>query len=201
MSLREKKAEKKKEEIIQSALSIIAEKGYHATTMEDIAAKLLMTKGSVYYYFKDKQDLLFKSQKMLLEQSIQNIEEIMAEALPITKKLQKVMVVHTDFLITERTGFAMGARPDQFFVGEQLKEVISLRQKYSHYIDNLITQGIDSGYFVEVDIKIVRNIILGAMNYVIDWYSPEGSKNKNQLAKSISDYLLRILIKDPGTID
>jgi len=194
LSLREKKAEKKKKEIIQSALSIIAEKGYHATTMEDVAAKLLMTKGSVYYYFKDKQDLLFKSQKMLLEQSIQNIEEIMSKELPIIEKLQKVMVVHIEFLITERTGFAMGARPDQFFAGDQLQEIISLRQKYSHCIDKLIAQGIESGYFNKVDTKIVRNIILGAMNYVIEWYSSDGSKDKNELAKSISDYLLRILI-------
>ena len=79
LSLRRKKAEKKKEDIIQSALSIISEKGYHATTMEDIAAKLLMTKGSVYYYFKDKQDLLFESQKMLMEQSIANIEKVIFE--------------------------------------------------------------------------------------------------------------------------
>ncbi|RLL46849.1 TetR/AcrR family transcriptional regulator [Oceanobacillus piezotolerans] len=197
MSLRQKKAEKKKEEIIQSALSIISEKGYHATTMEDIAAKLLMTKGSVYYYFKDKQDLVYKSQKMLLEQSISNIEEILIEDLPIVEKLEKTMVVHIEYLITERTGFTMGARPEQIFKDDQLIDILDLRAKYSKYIDSLITLGIESGYFHKVDVKIVRNIILGAMNYVIEWYSPEGSKNKEELAKSISDYLLRILIKDP----
>lgn len=197
MSLRQRKAEKKREEIIQSALSIISEKGYHATTMEDIAAKLLMTKGSVYYYFKDKQDLVYESQKMLLEQSIKNIEEILIEELPIVEKLEKTMVVHIEYLIAERTGFTMGARPEQIFEGEQLRDILELRTRYSRYIDGLITEGIESGYFQHVDTKIVRNIILGAMNYVIDWYSPKGSKNKEELATTISNYLLRILIKDP----
>lgn len=197
MSLRQRKAEKKKEEIIQSALSIISEKGYHATTMEDIAAKLLMTKGSVYYYFKDKQDLVYKSHKMLLEQSVENIEEILLESLPIVEKLEKAMAVHTEFLIDERTGFTMGARPEQIFEGDQLEDILRLRTIYSQYIDGLISEGIESGYFQKVEVKIVRNLILGALNYVIDWYSPDGSKNKEEIAKLISNYLLRILIKDP----
>lgn len=194
MSFRQKKAERKKEEIIQSALSIISEKGYHATTMEDIAAKLLMTKGSVYYYFKDKQDLVYKSHKMLLEQSINNIEQILTEDLSAREKLEKTMIVHIDYLITERTGFTLGARPEQIFEGEQLKDILDLREKYSEYIDSLIIEGMEKGYFQKVDIKIVRNIILGAMNYIIEWYSPNGSKSKEELAKMISNYLLRILI-------
>ncbi|MFC4024051.1 TetR/AcrR family transcriptional regulator [Oceanobacillus longus] len=197
MSLRQKKAEKKKEEIIQSALSIISEKGYHATTMEDIAAKLLMTKGSVYYYFKDKQDLLFESQKMLLEQSIANIEKVVFEDLPPVEKLDATMIIHMEYLISERTGFTMGARPEQLFAEEQLNDILELREKYSKYFDDLIKQGIEDGEFMEIDIRLVRNIILGAMNYMIDWYSPKGSKSKSELAEAISNYLLRILIKDP----
>ena len=107
------------------------------------------------------------------------------------------MVVHIEYLITERTGFTMGARPDQLFAGDQLKDILELREKYSKYIDDLIAQGIEDGGFIEIDIRLVRNIILGAMNYMIDWYSPEGNKSKYELAKVVSNYLLRILIKDP----
>lgn len=201
MSLREKKAAKKKEEMIKSAVSIIAEKGYHSTTMEEIASKLLMTKGSVYYYFKDKQDLLYQGQKMLLEQSIENIEGIINQSqLSITEKLEKTMIEHIEYLITERTGFAMGANPEQFFAGEQLEIIIHLRYQYSKCVDELLIEGIEAGFFATLDIKIVRNIILGAMNWVVEWYSPEGEKDKTQLAQSISNYLLRMLIKEERKI-
>lgn len=196
MSLREKKVEKKKEEIRQSAMNVIAEKGYHATTMEDIAAKLLMTKGSVYYYFKDKEDLVFESQKMLLEQSIEHLENVLSKEMSTGEKLRNAMVVHIEYLITERTDFFIGAKPDQVFKGEHLQEVLQLRDKYSEYIEQLIQEGITDGSFKKVDSNIVKNIILGAMNNVVIWYSPKGSKNENELSNSIADYLLRILVQD-----
>lgn len=195
VSLREQKTAKKKREILRSAVSIIAERGYHATTMEDIASKLLMTKGSVYYYFKDKQDLLYQSQKMLLEQSIHHVQEICKQELSVTDKLHKTMVVHIEYLITERNGFAMASKPEQFFMGEQLEHILRLRDDYSNIIDQLIQEGIKADVFEAVDVKIVRNIILGAMNWVIEWYSSDGKKDKGAFAESIANYLMRMIKK------
>ncbi|WP_245831743.1 TetR/AcrR family transcriptional regulator [Oceanobacillus senegalensis] len=196
LSLREKKTAKKKQEIVKSAISVIAEKGYHNTTMEDIAANLLMTKGSVYYYFKDKQDLLYQSYKMLLESSIETVTKIRNEDLSIEEKLSRVMIKHIEYLIDERSGFEMGIKPEQFFEGEQLKTILELRSSYSLEFDHLIVDGIESNIFEPVDVKIVRNIMLGAMNWVIQWYSEEGEKSKEEIATSITKYLLRILTKN-----
>lgn len=195
MSLRERKTAKKKEDILRTAVSILAEKGYHGTTMEDIAASLLMTKGSVYYYFKDKQDLLYQSQKMLLQRSLGNIETVQQENSPIADKLRKAMVVHVEHLLDERSGFEMMIKPEQIFSTEQLKEIFRLRNDYGESFDQLILEGIEAEVFGAVDIKIVRNIILGAMNWVAQWYSPEGKKDETEIAESVSDYLSRILIK------
>ncbi|SFD43508.1 DNA-binding transcriptional regulator, AcrR family [Lentibacillus persicus] len=193
MSLRAQKTAKKKEEIVKSAISIITEKGYHNTTMEDIAAKLLMTKGSVYYYFKDKHDLLYQSYKMLLESSINTVADIQRENISVEDKLSKVMTAHIEYLIAERSGFETGINPEQFFEGNKLKSILDLRSKYASEIDRLIIEGIDSNVFAPVDVKIVRNIILGAMNWVIRWYSPEGEMRGEEMASSITKYLLRIL--------
>ena len=65
MKLSEKKLKKKEEEIILSAVKIVNEKGYQGATMEEIAAELLMTKGSLYYYFKNKEDLIFQCHAMV----------------------------------------------------------------------------------------------------------------------------------------
>lgn len=195
MSLREKKTAKKKADILKSALEVIAEKGYHATTMEDIAAKLLMTKGSVYYYFKDKQDLLFQSYKMLLEQSNKTIEAIIKMNMPIKEKLEKAMSSHIVFILVERTGFEPGIKLEHYFEGEQLDIILELRSNYANYLDQLIEEGIQANVFSKVDVKIVRNIILGAMNWVIQWYSPDGKKNEEEIAQIITTYLMRILLK------
>ncbi|MFD1039772.1 TetR/AcrR family transcriptional regulator [Virgibacillus byunsanensis] len=196
MSLRERKSAKKKEEIIRSAVSILSEKGYHGTTMEEIASKLLMTKGSVYYYFKDKQDLLYQIQLMILHQSITNMNDIQKLDLPVSDILRKAMIVHIEYLISEKSGFELMINPEEIFSTSQLDEIFRLRDEYGMCFDQLIVQGIDKGDFVSVDIKIVRNIILGAMNWVTQWYSYEGKMNKTEIATMISEYLMQILITD-----
>jgi len=197
VALREQKTARKKEEIIQAAVSVFMEKGYTGTTMEDVAANLLMTKGSVYYYFKDKQELLYQSQKMLLEKSIENIEAIkQAQDLPVIERLRKSMIVHLKYLISERSGFETMVDPERYFAETQVEKIIKLRNNYEKNFDQLITEGIEGNVFASLDIKIVRNIILGAMNWVIQWYSPKGEKDESDIAELISDYLLRILMKN-----
>src|SRR5699024_11269278 len=109
------------------------------------------------------------------------------------EKFKKKMYVNIDYLNTDRTGFEMSLSPNQLLEREQLENIIYLKDKYSSIIDLLITTGIEEGEFNDVYVTIVRNIILGAMNYVIKWYSPQGSLNKEDLAKSISGYLKLIL--------
>ena len=197
MALREQKTARKKDEIIQAAVSLFMEKGYTGTTMEDVAAKLLMTKGSVYYYFKDKQELLYQSQKMLLEKSIENIEVIkQAQDLPVIERLRKSMIVHIKYLISERSGFETMVDPERYFTETQVEKIIKLRNNYEKNFDQLIIEGIERNVFASLDIKIVRNIVLGAMNWVIQWYSPKGEKDETEVAELISDYLLRILMKN-----
>ncbi|WP_156289640.1 TetR/AcrR family transcriptional regulator [Oceanobacillus salinisoli] len=200
MSLRERKAAKKKEEILRSALSLISEKGYYATTMEDIAANLLMTKGSVYYYFKDKQDLVFQSYLMLLEESSERFEVIQQKNLPIIDKLRETMNSHISCLLSERSGFELGLKPEQFFTDEQLKVVAEKREEYAGYFEKLIIEGKEAKIFQDVDVKIVRNIILGAMNWLLQWYSPNGKLNSDEMADVVSNYLLRMLLESDDIV-
>ena len=57
MKLSERKTLKKKEQILMTAIAVVNKRGYDGATMEEIAAELLMTKGSLYYYFKNKSEL------------------------------------------------------------------------------------------------------------------------------------------------
>ncbi|MBY0222475.1 TetR/AcrR family transcriptional regulator [Sporosarcina aquimarina] len=195
MSLRQKKIAKKKEDILRTAVSILAEKGYQGTTMEEIASSLLMTKGSVYYYFKDKQDLLYQSQLMLLQQSLINIKTIQQENLPVVDRFKKAMVAHITYLLDEKSGFEMMVKLEQIFSTEQLEEIFQLRNDYEKCFDQLILEGINEEVFEAVEITIVRNTILGAMNWVTQWYSPEGKKDPIEIAETVSGYLTRILVK------
>lgn len=195
MSLRMRKTAKKKEEILQSALRLLAKKGYHGTTMEEIASHLLMTKGSLYYYFKDKQDLVFQSQLMILQQSIENIRIIKRKKISQTDKLALAISVHIEYAIREKSGFELMINPKQIFSAHQLEEILRLRDEYAVEYDALLTAGVKEGVFSANDIKVVRNLLLGAMNWVTQWYSSEGKMNEKEVASLITRYLMRIVLK------
>lgn len=195
MSLRAQKTAKKRNEILQSALLVLAEKGYHGTTMEDIASHLLMTKGALYYYFKDKQELVYESQLKLLSRSIENVSNVCKAEEPAVHKLKQIIKSHVSYLVENRAGFELMAKPEEIFSATQLREIYRLREQYAEHYDLLLRDGMEDGSFtIQADeVKIVRNLVLGAMNWVTQWYSPHGEQNLRTFVETITKYVLRIV--------
>ncbi|WP_449619948.1 TetR/AcrR family transcriptional regulator [Robertmurraya sp. Marseille-Q9965] len=193
-SFKERKIAKKKEEILRSAAAIFAEKGYHGTTMEEVAARLLMTKGSMYYYFKNKDDLLFHCHQMIMEKSIGQMEEILNSPLTWKEKLEGAIKAHVQLATSEKSMFMVMDKPNQHFTDEYLQEILASRTKYAQYFDQILLEGISSKEFQNVDVKMVRMIILGALNWIQEWYRPEGEKSGEEIANAFSAYLLKIVL-------
>ncbi|WP_173917231.1 TetR/AcrR family transcriptional regulator [Halobacillus sp. Marseille-Q1614] len=194
MSLREKKAAKKKEEILRSAAVVLADKGFHGTTMEDVAANLLMTKGSMYYYFKNKDDLLYQCHQMIMGMSIEKIEDAVHSDLNPSEKLKKAVKSHVLLATSEKSMFMMMDKPNQNFTGGHLESALQQRKKYAHYFDEILKEGIEKGDFDEnIDIRMVRFIILGALNWILQWYNDEGPQSGDEIAESFANYLLRMV--------
>lgn len=197
MNLREKKTAHKKEAIMNAAISVFAEKGYGGASLEDVAQKIFMTKGAVYYYFKDKQDLLYQSHIYLLQTSNHLISEISDSELTTKEKMEKTIAQHTEYVINERSGFASMLNPESFLTTDQQNEILRLKNEYESKFDGLIENGIKEEIFIQGDIKIIRNLLIGAMNWVMQWYSESGKKSKTEMSELISFYLLRMLLKNP----
>lgn len=193
-SFKERKIAKKKEEILRSAAAIFAEKGYHGTTMEEVAAKLLMTKGSMYYYFKNKDDLLFHCHQMIMEKSIGKMEEILNSPLTITEKLKNAVKAHVQLATSEKSMLMVMDKPNQHFTDEYLQEILASRTKYAQYFDRILLEGMRLKEFQSIDVKMVRMIILGALNWIQEWYSPEGTKSGEEIADVFAAYLLKIVL-------
>lgn len=194
MSLHAKKVAKKKEDIIKAATNIVTKKGFQGTTMEEIAATLLMTKGSVYYYFESKQDLLYQCFVLLLKEMIETIKKINGQTGAHEQKLHDVMVAHITYVLSERGEFELLDRKESYFSEEQTSHIVKLRNDYEQLFDEIITDGIADKVFLAADIKIVRNLILGAMNWMVEWYSEEGEKNLDEFANVTATYLVRLVL-------
>jgi AcrR family transcriptional regulator len=195
-SFRAQKMAKKKQEILRSAAAVLVEKGYQGTTMEEIAAKLLMTKGSMYYYFKNKDDLLYQCHLMIMELCLEGIEKVVNNDSSPIEKLRNAIKEHILLATSEKSMFMALAKPNHNFSDEQLKEVLELRKIYSQYFDRIINEGIEKQVFENVDVKMVRLIILGALNWIQEWYDQNGPQSAEEISDAYARYLLKMIIKE-----
>lgn len=193
MSLRERKAAKKKEDILRSASLVIARNGYQNATMEDIAAELLMTKGALYYYFKNKEELLYSCHDLILSAAMEKMEAIYSEELSSMDKMRKAIKMHLDIAIREKEVFNLIVKPEQLFSGENIEGIIQKRDQYAGIFDRIIAQGVKRGEFTVSDKKMARMIILGATNWVQVWYSPGGKLSKEKIEDIYAEYFLKML--------
>lgn len=184
------KVEKKKLEILQSAAEAFRRNGYSATTIEDIAKKLLMTKGSLYYYFKNKEEILYFCQDYSLDRLWELLKEVKALEAPAEERLRRLIISHVSLILDELKAAAMHA-DFQMLSPALLGKIIRKRDRFERGVRQIIQDGIDEQVFAECDPKVVTFAILGAINWTVKWFSPDGPMSAEQIGESFADYFIR----------
>lgn len=193
MKLSEKKTLKKKEQILLSAITIVNRRGYDGATMEEIASELLMTKGSLYYYFKSKDDLMYQCHNFVLSQASEELKQNLLEGGTAEEILRRMIATHINYAIEEMDTFNLIIEPRRIFDETQIEPVLALRKQYASLFDEVIERGIEGGEFQLEEPKLVRMMILGAMNWIQQWYQPDGRISKTELKEHFGDYIIKLL--------
>ncbi|HXF03952.1 MAG TPA: TetR/AcrR family transcriptional regulator [Blastocatellia bacterium] len=196
-SRRELKIEQKRLEILQSAAEAFRRNGFVATTMDDISERLLMTKGSLYYYFKNKEEILYFCQDYSLTLLLKQLAEVQRSGAPPDEKLRRVIVGQVAVILDVLKASAMHA-DFQMLSPPLLKKVIAKRDRYERGIRAIIAEGIARRVFVPCDPKLIALAILGAINWTVKWFSPAGPLSAEAIGEAFADYFLRGLARRPA---
>lgn len=193
MSISERKTVAKKEQILLSAITIVNRRGFDGTTMEEIAVELNMTKGSLYYYFKNKSDLMFQCHNLVFSKAKEELKSELVDKHSAEEIIRNMISIHIEFAIEEKETFNMLIEPSQVFSGEQLSKVLKVRKEYTSLFDKAIEKGVTSRVFNIGDQVIVRMMIMGAMNWIQQWYQPGGRLSKEDVKQHYGDYIMKLL--------
>lgn len=182
------KRKRRREEILHAALRAFREKGYHATTLDDIAEHLGVRKTALYHYFPDKEAILYECHR----ESLGELSRLLKEAKrrdTATEQLTHVIREHvrvmTDTLEGSPLAFEVTALSP-----ERQRELIAGRDRYERALRRMIDQGIANGEFRPVDSKIAVFAILGAINWIARWYRPEGNLHAPELGEQFAHHLV-----------
>lgn len=182
------KRRRRREQILHAALRAFREKGYHATTLDDIAEHVGVRKTALYHYFPDKEAILWEChQESLAElgRIIRGTRNLDSASEQLSYVIREHVRVMTDTLEGSPLAFEVGA-----FSRERQRQIIAARDKYERAVRRIIDRGIDDGEFRAVDAKIAVFAILGSINWIARWYRPEGSLHAEELGQQFAEHLV-----------
>lgn len=178
-------------EIYDAAARIFHEKGYDATSIQDVADAVGLLKGSLYYYIDTKQDLLFGVIDEVHRESLRSLERWQSLDGDALVKLRAFIEGH--ILVNTRHLVKMSVFFHDFrsLDGERREQIIHERDRYDTYLRSLIRQGQEEGMVdPELDPKLAAMGILGMMNWVYHWWRPDGPNSAEQVAGEFADLVL-----------
>lgn len=184
----------RRQEIIDVAAEIFAEKGYEATSIQDIAEAVDILKGSLYYYIDSKEDLLFEVLQRVHEDGLARMEEQKSHDEPAIDRIARFVREHVRYNAVNLTKIAVFFHDFRSLSEERRKVIVDERDMYDRRLRELIESGQTEGSVCEdVNPKMAAFSILGMMNWVYQWYSPDGNQSPDGLADVFADLAVRSL--------
>lgn len=186
------KRQRRQTEILHAALRAFRDKGYHGTTLDDIAQQLGVRKTALYHYFPDKEAILYACHREGLEE----VAGLVAAARlhpSYADQLAHVICEHVRVMTDTLEGSSLALEVAALSPTHHA-EVIAARDRYEQALRDIVRQGMKAGEFRTVDPKLAVFAILGAINWVARWYSPDGSVHPRDLGRHYADHLLRGLL-------
>lgn len=181
----------KEEQIFTEAVRIFKLKGYHATSVQDIADAVHLQKGSLYHYISSKEELLLKIFERSTGALTQRLQEILSSDLSPTDKLQRAIDAHLVALTTQLDLYTVYLSERRVLTGRIHSQVRTEAERTARLLEQIIQEGIDAGDFRTTDSKMAAHAILGMCNWLYQWYSPTGRLTAEQIAAIFSDLVIR----------
>src|SRR5262245_4039114 len=177
-------------EIMKAAANAFRRLGYHGATVEEIASALHMKKGNLYYYFKNKEEILFACHQYSLDQLMQLLAEIQTSGASADDKLRRLITAFVHTILDELHGTAL-LMDLEALTPAHLRAVIARRDRFEHGVREVLQEGMTTGRFGRGSPKMIAFALFGAVNWIPRWFSPAGAATSQEIADLFSDFFIR----------
>lgn len=186
----EKRKRLTQKSIVDTAAELFARDGFGATSLDDIAVMLGVTKGALYYHVKNKEEILRLIYLTVLTASEEPLHRIVEAELSPLEKLQRA-VEHQATVAADRSpAMIVFYREHPHLTGPFAKEITLRKKAYERYFEQIIEEGQLAGVFqLNVDPKIVSFGILGMCNWMSQWYRTDGQFTHQHVSKMFANMI------------
>lgn len=181
----------RKEELLQAAVTLFSQKGYHATTVREIAEACGMQSGSIYAHIASKEDLLFQIVIEVADRFMEQVGPIARGEGRAAVKLGRAMAAHIAVVTDSLETATIFLHEWRALSPDRREAVAARRTAYEELFAAIIREGVASGEFApSVDERFARLLVLSAANWVYQWYRPQGGLDPTAVAERFAELIL-----------
>jgi AcrR family transcriptional regulator len=148
-----------------------------------------MTKGNLYYYFEDKEEILFFCHDYSLDLLLALLRRVRREARSPEERVRRLVDAFVHMILDELQGTAL-TLDFEALSPTRLQKVIRKRDRFDRGLRDFLREGMAQGVFAPGDPKLLTFAILGAINWITRWFDPKGPATSDEIARVFADYLL-----------
>jgi AcrR family transcriptional regulator len=187
--------------IVNTALRLFGQRGYHATSIQEIIGEAGCSKGAFYHYFDAKEDLVLLFHDTFIDHLVDYAERIHVESGQPLEKLQRICTHLLESMSTFRNHMAVFNHESRFLTQKKFAIVKAKRDRYETAVRSLVQEAIDRGALrADLDPKFFTFALLGIFNWSFRWYRP----GKPITPQEMGPMLFAMLIeggRNPGASD
>ncbi len=187
----------KRDAVLREAATSFNKRGFHGTSLDDVAQRLGVTKAALYYYFSNKQAVLKACFDLAMEVAFDNIARAKREGRNGRERLKMALGDFLEYIIDEHS-VSITMMEEDTLSPDDLKSVKEARTKFEYELREFVREGIKDGSIIPCDPKLVVLAMLGAMNWVPRWFKPDGPWSRSEIEVLMSDLLERMISTEPA---
>lgn len=181
----------RRRELLEAAAALYAEQGYRATSMNDLANRVGLSKPALYYYVRGKEDLLIELYEEVLRASTDSVAAIEAATLRAIDALREVLVQRVVYTCEHQALLRVFFEEEAGLPRPALEVVLRSRRRYEDAVIAIALRAAEEDDLeIGVTPRIYVNALLGAANWVYKWYDPAGRLGPRSLGEEIAAALL-----------
>lgn len=184
--------------VLVAAVRMFNERGFHSTSLDEVAASLGVTKPTVYHYLGNKDRILLECLTIGLKQLIEAADRARKKGGTGCDRLCRFLESYAEINMRD-FGQCVIRTDGAFLSGDNLGQYRQLKRRIDTAIRTLVEDGIADGSIAPLDPKILAFTLAGALNWPGRWYDPEGPLEPTEIARRMVDTLARGFLPRSGT--
>lgn len=184
-------------QILRTAADLFRERGYRASTLDHIAARLGMSKASLYTYFRAKEEMLAAISRETIEGFTRELTLVLRSRLEPEEKLRRVVRQHVRFVIANQSFLTVFFSEEANLPSRFARALRAQKDRYDRGVESVVVQGIRRGVFRDAPPRLVVFGLLGMLNWLYKWYNPRGRWGAEEIAAVFLALIEGGLLKQP----